>query len=213
MAADAIGGDMIVHVPENGFISPLDPLRLGAHSTRTTHPFYMARFGELLLELGLSVRLENPYALLTKGTMAKACADLTFLRKEARHTMSCSSPGSRRYDPDPSQRDPKHCGRCVPCLIRRAAILEAWGDDDTPYRIPDLCAQVLNTNRAKGKDIRSFQFALSRLSRKPGQARFDIYRPGPLIDYPDRLTDYEAVYLAGLQEVGRLLEGVRTRPL
>ena len=73
MAADAVGGDMVVQVPENGLISlnvPLDPLRLGALSTRTTHPYYMARFDELLRGLGLSVRLENPYALMTKGQMA-----------------------------------------------------------------------------------------------------------------------------------------------
>jgi len=163
MTADAIGGDMVVHVPENGLVSlnvPLDPLRLGALSTRTTHPFYMARFGDLLKGLGLRVRLENPYAFMTKGEMAKRCADVPFLRKEAKHTMSCSSPGSRRYDPDPSQRTPKHCGRCVPCLIRRAAILEGWGTDDTPYRIPDLQAQVLDTNKAEGEHVRSFQLGL-----------------------------------------------------
>ena len=216
MAADAIGGNMVVQVPENGLISlnvPLDPLRLGALSTRTTHPFYMARFGDLLNGLGLSVRLENPYAFMTKGQMAKGCADVSFLRKEAKHTMSCSSPGSRRYDPDPNERTPKHCGRCVPCLIRRAAILEGLGADDTPYRVADLRAQVLDTNKAEGEHVRSFQLALSRLARKPGRARFDIHRPGPLIDHPSRLSDYEAVYVAGLQEVGRLLQGVRARPL
>lgn len=215
LAADAIGGDMVVCVPENGLISlnvPLDPLRLGALSTRTTHPFYMARFGELLKGLGLRVRLENPYAFQTKGQMAKACADLAFLRKEARNTMSCSSPASRRYDPDPTQRDPKHCGRCVPCLIRRAAILEAWGVDDTPYRIADLRARVLDTKKAEGEHVRSFQLMLSRLAQRPDRAQFDIHRPGPLVDHPDRLKDYEAVYVAGLQEVGRLLQGVRARP-
>lgn len=216
MAADAVGGDMVVHVPENGLISlnvPLDPLRLGALSTRTTHPFYMARFGELVSGLGLRARLENPYAFMTKGQMAKGCADVAFLRKEAKHTMSCSSPGSRRYDPDPSQRAPKHCGRCVPCLIRRAAVLEAWGADDTPYRVADLGAQVLDTNKVEGEHVRSFQLALSRLARKPGRARFDIRRPGPLTDHPDKIADYEAVYVAGLQEVGQLLHGVRARPL
>ena len=216
MTADAVGGDMVVHVPENGLISlnvPLDPLRLGALSTRTTHPFYMARFDQLLRGLGLSVRLENPYALLTKGQMVKNCADIAFLEKEAHNTMSCSSPGSRRYDPDPAEREPKHCGRCVPCLIRRAAIYTAWGHDDTLYRIPDLRAQVLDTNKAEGEHVRSFQLALSRLARKPARARYDIHRPGPLIDHPDRLPDYEAVYLAGMKEVGRLLEGVRARPL
>jgi len=216
LAADAVGGDMTVYVPENGLISlnvPLDPLRLGALSTRTTHPYYMARYGELLRGLGLQVRLENPYAFLTKGQMARACADRAFLQREARHTMSCSSPGSRRYDPDPEQRTPKHCGRCVPCLIRRAAILEAWGTDDTPYRIPDLRGQTLNTQKAEGEHVRSFQLMLSRLTRKPGRARLDIHRPGPLTDHPDKLDAYEAVYVAGMQEVGRLLEGVVARPL
>jgi 7-cyano-7-deazaguanine synthase in queuosine biosynthesis len=216
MAADAVGGDMVVHVPENGLISlnvPLDPLRLGALSTRTTHPFYMARFGELVSGLGLRVRLENPYAFMTKGQMAKGCADNPFLRKEAKHTMSCSSPGSRRFDPDPSQRSPKHCGRCVPCLIRRAAILEAWGADNTPYRVADLRGQVLDTNKAEGEHVRSFQLALSRLARNPGRGRFDIHRPGPLIDHPDKFAEYEVVYVTGMQEVGRLLRGVQARPL
>ena len=47
LAADAIEGRTPIYVPENGLISlnvPLDPLRLGAWSTRTTHPFYMARW-------------------------------------------------------------------------------------------------------------------------------------------------------------------------
>jgi hypothetical protein len=216
MAADAVGGDMVIHVPENGLISlnvPLDPLRLGALSTRTTHPFYMARFGELLQGLGLRMRLHNQYAFMTKGQMAKGCADQVFIRKVAPHTMSCSSPSARRYDPDPAQRDPKHCGRCVPCLIRRAAIHEAWGMDSTPYRVANLRAQVLDSNKAEGENVRSFQLALSRLARQPHRARFDIHRPGPLIDYPDRLAEYEAVYVAGLQEVGRLLQGVQARPL
>lgn len=216
MAADAVGGNMVIHVPENGLISlnvPLDPLRLGALSTRTTHPYYMARFGELVRCLGMTIRLENPYAFMTKGEMAKNCTDASFLRKEAKNTMSCSSPGSRRYDKDPSLRTPKHCGRCVPCLIRRAAIAEAWGADDTPYRIADLRAQVLNTKKAEGEHVRSFQLALARLARAPGRARFDIHRPGPLIDHVDKLGDYEAVYIAGMQEVGRLLQGVRARPL
>lgn len=216
MAADAVGGDVIIHVPENGLISlnvPLDPLRVGSLSTRTTHPYYMARFDELLCGLGIRARLVNPYAFMTKGEMARQCRDQAFLEQTAGSTMSCSSPLSRRYDPDPAEREPKHCGRCVPCLIRRAALHEAFGSDDTPYRIADLHAQVLDTNKAEGEHVRSFQLALARLARKPGRARFDIHQPGPLIDYPDRLPDYEAVYKRGLSEVGRLLRGVQARPL
>lgn len=216
MAADAVGEDVIIHVPENGLISlnvPLDPLRVGSLSTRTTHPYYMARFDELLRGLGIRARLVNPYAFMTKGEMARQCRDQAFLEQAANNTMSCSSPLSRRYDPDPAEREPKHCGRCVPCLIRRAALHEAFGGDDTPYRIADLHAQVLDTNKAEGEHVRSFQLALARLTHKPGRARFDIHQPGPLIDYPDRLPEYEAVYLRGLSEVGRLLQGVQARPL
>ena len=216
LAADALGGDVVAHVPENGFISlnvPLDPLRLGALSTRTTHPFFMARINELFHALGLNVRLENTYRHKTKGTMAKECADLTFLMKETRNTMSCASATKTRWASDENQRQPKHCGYCVPCLIRRAAVLEAWGADDTPYQIPDLRGHVLNTDRAEGEHVRSFQLALSRLDEKPGRARFDIHRPGPLTDYPDDLGAYETVYIEGLREVGRLLAGVRARPL
>ena len=216
LAADAIGGALVVHVPENAFISlnvPLDPLRLGALSTRTTHPFYMARFNELLQALGLTVRLDNAYRHKTKGEMAKECRDVAFLKMQARHTMSCSSPAKNRFASDASKRHPMNCGSCVPCLIRRAAILEAWGSDDTPYYLSDLDAQPLDTNRTEGAHVRSFQLALSRNVAHPGRARFDIHRPGPLIDHPNDLAAYEAVYVRGLHEVGRLLANVTAKPL
>jgi 7-cyano-7-deazaguanine synthase in queuosine biosynthesis len=215
MAADAIGGQAVIHVPENGLISlnvPLDPLRLGALSTRTTHPFYMARFEELLRGLGLTLTLHNPYAFQTKGQMAKGCADVGFLQREAKNTMSCSSPAKARWAINEADRQPKHCGHCVPCLIRRAAIKEGWGTDDTDYQIPSLHGRVLDTKRAEGEHVRSFQLALSRLAKKPARAAFDIHRPGPLTDHPGKLTDYEGVYIAGLQEVGRLLHGVQAKP-
>lgn len=214
MAADALGVGLI-HVPENGFISlnvPLDPTRLGALSTRTTHPFYMARFNEILASLGLSTRLENGYRFQTKGRMAKDCADGALLKKEARHTMSCSSPAKARWAKAEDARQPKHCGHCVPCLIRRAAMLEGLGTDDTLYQIPDLRARVLDSTKAEGAHVRGFQIALSRLANKPARTKLDLHRPGPLTDHPGDVAAYEKVYVDGLQEVGRLLEGVRARP-
>lgn len=212
LAGDAIGGAVTIYVPENGLISlnvPLDPLRLGALSTRTTHPFYMRSVQQLLTHLGLNVTLHNPYAFQTKGQMAKGCADRAFLKKEAKNTMSCSSPAKTRWAKDPTQREPKHCGYCVPCVIRRAALVEAFGADDTAYQIPDLSAQVLNTKRAEGEHVRSFQLALSRLAEHPLRARVDILRPGPL---SENVGAYEKVYVEGMEEVGRFLNGVRARP-
>ncbi|HHJ4624062.1 MULTISPECIES: Qat anti-phage system QueC-like protein QatC [Klebsiella/Raoultella group] len=216
MAADALGKPITINVPENGLISlnvPLDPLRVGALSTRTTHPFYMERFNELLVNLGISTHLDNPYAYKTKGEMALQCNDQAFLRQHAGDTMSCSSPQSTRWNPELNDQQSTHCGRCVPCLIRRASLFTAFGTDDTIYRIPDLRSRVLDSSRPEGEHVRAFQFALERLARSPGRAKFDIHKPGPLSDYPEHLAEYEGVYLRGMREVEQLLSGVITRPL
>lgn len=214
LAADAIGSDITIHVPENGLISlnvPLDPLRLGAFSTRTTHPYYMARFNEILAGLGISAKLHNCYRHRTKGQMVAECADRDFLRATAEHTMSCSSPAKMRYAPIEERRHPKNCGHCVPCLIRRAALLHGFGDDKTDYQV-ELEGKELDSEAATGEHVRSFKLAIRRVQSKPGRAKFDIHKPGPLIDYPDDWDRYEQVYRDGLEEVGRLLRNVSARP-
>lgn len=216
LAADALGGDVTIHVPENGFISlnvPLDALRLGSLSTRTTHPYYMARFNQLLNSLGLKGRLDNRYRHQTKGQMVKNCPEKKLLQREARNTMSCSSPAKGRFSKDESKRQPQHCGHCVPCLIRRGALQFGHGKDDTIYSIPDLTAHVIDTNKAEGDHIRSFKLSLLRLKKKPKLAKFDIHRPGPLYDHPYDLPAYEKVYVDGLTEVGQILTKVRAKPL
>jgi hypothetical protein len=105
--ASAVGGVVTVYVPENGLISlnvPLDPLRVGALSTRTTHPFYMARFNELLQGLGIPAQLENPHRHQTKGEMVDSCLEKDFLRTSAKLTMSCSAEGKHRHDRDEARR-------------------------------------------------------------------------------------------------------------
>lgn len=214
LAADAIGSETIIHVPENGLISlnvPLDPLRLGALSTRTTHPYYMARFNDVLEGLGISARLHNHYRHMTKGQMVAECKDQDFLRETAQHTMSCSSPAKMRYAADEDRRQPKNCGHCVPCLIRRAALLHGFGDDNTDYQV-ELEGKELDSEAATGAHVRSFQLAIWRLRSKPGRAKFDIHKPGPLVDFPNDWDRYEQVYRDGLEEVGRLLRNVKAKP-
>ena len=115
-----------LRVPENGLIAlnvPLDPLRLGSNSTRTTHPYYMARWNDLLTELGIEGRVENPYWDKTKGEMAAGCLNAALLAKLAPDSLSCSSPTKGRWQ----GLGIEHCGYCLPCLIRRAALESAWG--------------------------------------------------------------------------------------
>lgn len=127
------GQSVDLYVPENGFISlnvPLTPLRLASHSTRTTHPFYIGMVQQVLDVAGLKVRIVNPYQFRTKGEMLVGCLDQPALKKYAGQTTSCGRYARNAFI---------HCGRCVPCLIRRAAFY-AWECDPTQpqYRYADL---------------------------------------------------------------------------
>lgn len=201
-------------VPENGLIAlnvPLDPLRLGALSTRTTHPFYIARWNELLALLGVSIRIENPYWDKTKGEMVRDCANGQLLRRLAPSSLSCASPTKGRWQGLGTQ----HCGYCLPCLIRRAALETGFRPDADPtvYTVEDLTAQPLDTRQSEGQQVRSFQLAIRRLQARPTLATLLIHKPGPLSDEPPaRQAALAEVYRRGLDEVATLLAGVTARP-
>ena len=198
----------VLKVPENGLIAlnvPLDRLRLGALSTRTTHPFYIARWNEMLAVLGIAGRIENPYWDKTKGEMVASCANPAVLKALAPSSLSCSSPSKGRWTKQPQG----HCGFCLPCLIRRAALQP---NDPTVYTLANLLAGPLDTKQAAGQQVRSFQIAVARLAARPDLAKVLIHKPGPLYDDPARLDALAGVYRRGLEEVGRLLSGVQTAP-
>lgn len=94
-AGTGLPGPFTLRVPENGLIAlnvPLDPLRLGALSTRTTHPFYMARWNDLAAVLGIPGGIENPYWDKTKGEMVANCANRALLSRLLPDALSCASP-------------------------------------------------------------------------------------------------------------------------
>lgn len=148
-------------VPENGLIAlnpPLTPRRIGALSTRTTHPYYLGLVQQVLDAVGIAVDLENPYAQLTKGEMMTNCLDPGNLTAMAARTVSCGK----------WKRTGVQCGRCVPCLIRRAAFHGAGWKDATQYRTQrtklqqfldygsdpdDLMAMILASRRIKTMDF------------------------------------------------------------
>lgn len=212
LAASAIDGRTTVDIPENGLIAlnvPLDPLRFGALSTRTAHPYFIASMQRLIDALKLDVELNNPYRHMTKGEMVANCADRPFLEKIVANSMSCSSPAKARY----KNLSPRHCGYCVPCLIRRASLeVGLDGDDLTLYMVEDLKGHILASNQPEGEHVRSFQLMAKRIRAKPGLAKILVHKPGPLHDKPDEIPDYADVFRRGVLEVAELLKGVRTRP-
>jgi len=119
-------------VAENGFISlnpPLLPGRMASLSTRTTHPLFMHMLQELLEGIGIEASLLMPYRFKTKGEMLRECANQTVLETYACDTTSCGR--FRTYNRT-------HCGRCVPCMVRKAAI-HHWGRADTTnYKFSSL---------------------------------------------------------------------------
>jgi hypothetical protein len=118
-------------VCENGLIAlnpPLTPRRIGSHSTRTAHPHFLANVQDILSASGLPIIIANPYRHQTKGEMAKPHAAEANFRNLAATTISCGK----------WKRRNQQCGRCVPCLIRRASLHAAHVLDDTDYQYPDL---------------------------------------------------------------------------
>lgn len=216
LAGTGLADGFTLRVPENGLIAlnvPLDPLRLGSNSTRTTHPFYLARWNDLLSHLGVAGRIENPYWSMTKGEMVSECESQSVLREIASSSLSCAHPASARWQ-GLQGRGIEHCGYCLPCLIRRAALEHAWGrgGDNTSYTLADLHAHVLDTTQSIGQQVRSFQYAIARIQANPDIARLLVHKPGSLVDVMADEERWAAVYRRGLSEVGDLIAGVSTAP-
>jgi 7-cyano-7-deazaguanine synthase in queuosine biosynthesis len=147
------GKAKVLLVPENGFISlniPLTPLRRGSLSTRTTHPFFICQIQRIFDACGFPVQIENPYQLKTKGEMFTECANKPLLRKLLSLSTSCGRYGRYGFS---------HCGRCIPCLVRRAAFKHARIKDGTTYHFDDLT--IDDGQHRNFDDVQAARFAIA----------------------------------------------------
>lgn len=195
--ASSIEEPTTIFVPENGLISlniPQTNSRLGSNSTRTTHPFYMGLLQSTLNDFGLNITLNNPYQFFTKGEMIINCKDQEFLKTNIGFTMSCSHPDLGRYQ---QEKKPSHCGNCLPCVIRRAAILKAYSIDPFTYRDKEFSRSKTSLNNLKGYKIGVLDF----LNRNMDNSLI-IQNSGPI---KSNLNDYYGVYKRGMIEVQQLL--------
>ncbi len=196
-----------LEVPENGLIAlnvPLDILRVGAHSTHTTHPFYLGLWNTLLSSLGFNITIVNPYWNMTKGEMAEQCANQDFLLKVLSNSISCSSMTKSRWVGKP----PQHCGHCVPCIIRRAATHKAFKNqtENTIYTNSNIKILLQNHAKSEGVQLRSFQMAISKVKQHPNLAKFLIHKSGKLANDEEYLQQLSEVYYRGLMEVDQFIE-------
>lgn len=127
----------IVAMAENGQMAihlPLSSARIGAFSTHTAHPTVLAQaqqFFRQVLEYPISIH--NPYVYKTKAEVVQPIC----LSLPSSIPISTSCWKNSR----PMANGARHCGDCVPCLIRRIA-LETHGQDATLYATDLLQADI-----------------------------------------------------------------------
>ena len=205
-ALSGMDGINVLQVPENGLIAlnvPLDTLRIGSHSTRTTHPFYMDFWNAVLSKLELPYSIDNPYWNKTKGEMANECLNKDFLRQVMQKSTSCSSPHKARW----KRRPLGDCGYCVPCLIRRAAMQKAYGleNDTTKYSNKSIKELIVAHAEPRGEQLRSFQVAIKRIKDNPKLKNILIYKTGKLDGDAEYISQLAEVYYRGLLEIDNFI--------
>lgn len=201
LANHGVGAPVNVFVPENGLIAlnaPLTRRRLGSHSTRTTHPWFLTEIRRLLTALGLPVNIVNPFEFETKGEMMATSPDMALLRAHASKTVSCGKWKRKRVQ----------CGRCLPCLIRRAAFHHAGLPDGTLYRFPNLLA--VKNDPAEHDDLLALRLAVGKLPT----ANLDTWvtTGGPLPEDPALRRSYVDVFQRGMQEMKAFLTAQHCYP-
>ena len=199
LAASAIqfqsGSPTKIYVPENGFISlniPFHSGRMGSLSTKTTHPVFLNNLQNIWNEVGINLNLIMPFQFMTKGEVLKDCNDKQLLKELVFRSVSCGK--YRVYKM-------QHCGRCVPCLVRRAAI-QHWGEPDKTAR--DYYSEHLKrVNHGNPDDVGavaiagliSQQFGINRLIS--GNLSFANHK---------NRKDFEGVFSRGMDELVQFLK-------
>jgi hypothetical protein len=179
--------DVRLFVPENGFISlnvPLTARRIGTLSTRTTHPRMISLLQGVFDQVGIPVKIENPYQFRTKGELLAECRDRDLLTRLISTTVSCGK----------WRRKWQQCGRCVPCLIRRAALRRAEIADLTDYQFRSV------REASSDDDVESVRRAVARWRQVgvQGMTRRSVIPP-------ERAVEYEDVFRRGMLELSEFL--------
>lgn len=195
LAASALKKAEVV-IPENGLIAinpPMTHRRLGSLSTRTTHPFFLSQMEEILKAAGLKVRLNNIFEGISKGQMLKT----------AKHK-SLAALASATYSCGKGKRKNGQCGKCVPCLIRRASFAAAGVNDTTDY-----FGDKIHISRSHD-DVASVRIALARRKTlKKGAFERWVLKSGPLPLDKKRRSNILTGVAKGLDEVEAFLTGIQ----
>jgi hypothetical protein len=208
--AGIIGSNTPVYIPENGFIGinvPLTSSRKGSCSTRTTHPYFLDLFAQLLESVGINNKIYNPFMLMTKREVVTLVADKKSFKRGFDKTISCSHPCNPRYNRDGNTQYPKNCGYCYPCLIRKSSLLDitepagAYTTDTFGNSVNDLIEQKTSTSN----DVKAVLSAVYRFHHIADAALARLIRSTGTLSSP-LITEYMRVYKSTMQDLSALLK-------
>ena len=182
-----------VQVPENGYIGlniPLEPSRVGACSTRTTHPHFLRLLAGALAEVEIDLAIQNPYQLKTKGEVLEGCRNRELLLDLAPATISCAHPEVGRW----SREGYANCGYCYPCLMRRVSLHRVGADSASDYRIDVGAPGFIAKRGEKTAHLRAILQSISRPAHLT-----DVLSAGPLPR--GQALEFAALYERGRDEI------------
>ena len=118
---------------ENGILALNIPITVSRifTNTKTAHPRYVKDFNTLVNSLfPNSIYVKNPFSHMTKGETISILDDVNY-RNLIKETITCSRFFQLQIRPNTSAR---HCGICIPCILRRVSVHHAnlW-DYDVQY--------------------------------------------------------------------------------
>lgn len=131
--AGIMGKNTPLFIPENGFIGlniPLTDSRRGSCSTRTTHPYFLRCFKNILASVGIQNPVNNFFAYKSKREIVNSVKDTAAFKEGFEITISCSHPCVARYNRNGSRNYPINCGYCYPCLVRKSSLLDVNTKND-----------------------------------------------------------------------------------
>jgi hypothetical protein len=146
--------------------------------SRTTHPKTLTLYRDVLDTLGVSVRIEAPFADHTKTDVIHELVDRAG-EDLAHKAVSCSHPMFQR-------RVAPHCGTCSQCVDRRLAGIAAGWDDavERQQHITDLFADPLDDGPPTMYPEQYLRFAVEAREMTPdGMAqRADVWRAVEVVE-------------------------------
>ena len=200
LAANALGRNVPLYVPENGFISlnvPWNWNRYGSCSTRSTHPQFIYSLRAVLHKLGIANPIVNPYQFKTKGEMVSSCRNRSLVVSHASRTLSCSHPNVGRW----THLSTGNCGYCLPCVIRRASLHVIDADKASDYLFDITRNENLVKFENKGATTRSILRGLSR----NGNWLPQLLANGSLNGSTGDVSKAKQLYQKGVDEIRKFL--------